>query len=330
MKIQWVVIGLISLGLVAAAAAAMLVMAMRAVPPKVEETPDVQVAVAARDLAGQTVVDAASVTVKTMHSSAVPAGCISAPAEVIGKVLAKPLTKDQVFAKSSLATEGSGLHMAAAMPAGMRAFTLSLADSPALEGLLYPGSIVDVLATFTAGTGQGGTADYMSTVLLQSVPVLAVEERTVFSPEEDPAKKAPVNHATHRLVTLMVKPEQARSLQLATAHGSIQLTMRNPTDRESVVTEPLMVSELMKPRVETDPKDSGVPNLGTVVVASKPVQVAPQPPPPAVVVDPPAPVVKPVEVRPASKPTWEVTVIRGATVEKQKFEMAAPVVDKSK
>jgi hypothetical protein len=186
----------------------------------------------------------------------------------------------------------------------------------------------------------------MSTPLLQVVQVLAVEDRTVFSEDEVVAKKGPVNRATRRLVTLMVTPEQARAIQLATACGSIQLVLRNPTDQKQVSTEPLMVSSILNTRPEAE-SSGGAKAVVSIPVTPAVVAVTPTPTAatPPEKVDPP--VVVTVAVKPAVEPkvepktveksvptrakpaTWDVTVIRGSTVETQKFEVR-PGADKPK
>ena len=48
-----------------------------------------------------------------------------------------------------LVSSGSGAVMASGLPTGMRAVTVSLSGADALEGHVYPGSMVDVVAAIT-------------------------------------------------------------------------------------------------------------------------------------------------------------------------------------
>src|SRR2546421_271903 len=60
------------------------------------------------------------------------------------------------------------------VPSGKRAMAVALTDHGGLNGVLYPGSIVDVLASFKSKTGEG-----LSTTLVSGVEVLAIERHTL-------------------------------------------------------------------------------------------------------------------------------------------------------
>ncbi|MEX0655094.1 MAG: Flp pilus assembly protein CpaB [Phycisphaeraceae bacterium] len=227
---------LVLFGLVAAVCAMLIVQALTAPDPEAvaeaQAEPEVQILVAKQALPAMSVVDGDSVTVEQVPRGEAPAGALQNPVQVVGKVLALPVVAGQAFTARSFARDDSAVHLAAALPHGKRAVTVSLTDHAGLSGLLYPGSVVDVLASIRMESEQDGQSDEATTTLLQGLQVLAVGDETVVSSEEALAGR----RTPSRLVALLVDPKQAQVLQLAMAHGSVSLAMRNPLDGEKPTT----------------------------------------------------------------------------------------------
>jgi pilus assembly protein CpaB len=104
------------------------------------------------------------------------------------------------------------------IPVGMRAASVSVNDVTSVAGFARPGSLVDVLVT-------GPTPDarrLQSMTVLQRVRVLASGNEMEGSPSKE-GRDA-------RVVTLLVTPEDAERLALATQQGRVQLVIRNPLD----------------------------------------------------------------------------------------------------
>ena len=83
---------------------------------------------------------------------------------------------------------------------------------------LHPGTRVDVLLTGTPGSG----GEQQTTTVLQNVAVLAsghTLERTSTGEAQ-----------TTAVITLLVSPDDAQRLTLASSEGQIQLALRNPLD----------------------------------------------------------------------------------------------------
>lgn len=86
--------------------------------------------------------------------------------------------------------------------------------------------------------------------LLQGVGVLAIDDVSVMSEAttSDPSASETANANRRgrrdRLVTLKVKPIQARALQLADEFGDVSLALRNPMDIAPVETDSTMLSDL--------------------------------------------------------------------------------------
>jgi len=233
------VICLVIFGLIAAVCAAVLVATLArptgpaaAIVAKAEE--EVSVLVATRELQPMSVVDGPSVAIKKVPKSQVPQDALINAVQVVGKVLTDRVVEGQLFTKACFAREGTGVYLATALPPGKRAISITLADWSGMAGLLYPGSVVDVVVSFKSlGVPGRDSTELLSTTLLQSLQVLAIGSQSVANDnykDKEPGALATRGQVNTRMVTLLVDPKQAEILQLAMQAGSISLSMRNPLD----------------------------------------------------------------------------------------------------
>ena len=74
--------------------------------------------------------------------------------------------------------------MAAAIPHGMRAISIMFPNHAITGGLLYPGSIVDILASFRLPSKDRVRGKAISTTLLQGIQVLAVENISILMKDQ--------------------------------------------------------------------------------------------------------------------------------------------------
>lgn len=306
---KWSVLALAGIGLVAAAAAAFLVAGLRANKAGAHPiTPEVEVLFAAKALPALSVIDSASVVIRKMPKTEVPPNAISDPVAVVGKVLRMPMIEGEAVTPAVLASRESGINLAAAVREGMRAVSVSLSQSEALEGLLYPGGVVDVLFSFRAPAGSTDQAEEtISLTLLKAVQVLAIEGRTILSTEEPNATPPTSSRGqTHQMVTLMVTPKQAELLQLAQKFGSVSLSMRNPLDTDAPATNETLLSQMSEffRRRITAASAAALPapppkqvNLVETVAQTQPAKG----PPPA--------------------PKWAITFIRGGAIDVESYPM---------
>ena len=102
-----------------------------------------------------------------------------------------------------------------------------------MAGFLFPGSHVDVLATY-ALPGVAGT---LTQTVLQDVEVLAAGQTIEPDPQGKPEQ---VN-----VVTLVLSPQDSQRLQLASTQGTIQFVLRNGTDKTTVDLHPTHVDQLL-------------------------------------------------------------------------------------
>lgn len=327
------VILLVGLGLLAAACATILVRVM--VRPRganqtvVVTDPQVTLLTAAAPLNAMAVVDGKSVVAKKVKKSELPEGALTNTVQVVGKVITRPMVQGEAFTKSCFASDSmTGVYLASAVPEGKRAVAISLQESYGMAGILYPGSVVDVLVSLE---NPGGDGRAVATTLLQGLQVLAIGSQTVTSAQEfedkGPGalakKQGTVNH---RMVTLLVTPKQAEILQLATLYGTVALSMRNPLDVRTVNHQMTRVSDFMERRgpsfgdrigelavalmANSQKNQKTESGATTQAVASN---TGPSKDPFAAPGDKPAG---------ATNPLWEMLIVRGTDAEKRSFPMS--------
>jgi len=231
---KWSIVGLVCLGVVAALSAVVLMVTLQNSaqaapgPAQAAAAPvEVQVVVAARELKTRSVVEAADMLVRSVEASAAPRDALADPVQAIGKVLITPLREGQAFTADAFATDSHGLQLAAALADGKRAVSLDLKDSMGLEELLYPGCLVDVIATIMTDDQDLGLQT-MSITLLESVLVLAIGQQTIVTPGGSPEEG--YTRTRRPSVTLLLEADQVEALKLAMEKGSVSLSLRNPLD----------------------------------------------------------------------------------------------------
>ena len=248
---KWSVTILVVLGLLAAISAAILVGTLRSDSSAAAgsgSSADVKVVLANKSLPAMSVVTAGYVTEGTASKNELPQGYLTSPVQAVGKILVIPVVEGQVLTASCFVSEGSGAQLAAAIPPGMRAVSVTLSSRAVSGGLLYPGCVVDVLVSFGLKTGgRDNRGEALSTTLLHGIQVLAIEDNSIVSNKDDDKKKGALGQSRtgsgNVSVALMVDPRQAEALQLATDYGRISLSMRNPLDRYPVDIDATVLSE---------------------------------------------------------------------------------------
>jgi pilus assembly protein CpaB len=155
-----------------------------------------------------------------------PEGAIRDPKDVVGSVARTTIEKNQAVLRGQLVSQGAGL-LPVLITEGHRGMSVKVDNVTGVSGFITPSSRVDVLA---AGTleATGGSRAQRSKLILQNITVLA----TGTSIEQKDNK--PVEVPT---VTLLVSPEDAEKLTLATRQEPVRLALRNYRD-EAIVETP--------------------------------------------------------------------------------------------
>jgi pilus assembly protein CpaB len=180
--------------------------------------PGEEVVVAADDLQVGSKIEDKDIRLVHFASGELPSGCFHQKTKVVGRGVVLPIAKGEFVLPAKLAGENAGSGLPSLIPPGMRAVSVRVNDTTSVSGFVQPGTRVDVLLT---GNPQG-SSEQQTTTVLENVAVIATGQRLERNAAGD-AQSAPV-------VTLLVSPDDAERLTLASTQGHIQLALRNPLD----------------------------------------------------------------------------------------------------
>jgi len=214
----------------------------------------IKVVVAAKPLDTGTPLSAADLTLIDWPSNAPIDGSFQKPEDLNGRIVMYPIAFKEPVREGLLAAPGATVGLTAKIPDGMRAVAIVTNEVNNVSGFLLPGSHVDVLVSFR----QDGSKDPMTTTVLQDIQVLSTGEKL-----QPDVNGKPQNV---KVVTLLLSPDDAEKLMLATNQGTVQFVLRNASDQEKPVTKPVNMKDLQGP------------SAGPVVVARKAAAPAPKPP----------------------------------------------------
>jgi pilus assembly protein CpaB len=251
-----------------------------------------QIFVAVRDLEIGTLLRDADLTTSEWMGTP-PKGAVVNKDSAVGRGVVSEIYQGEPILETRLAAVGSGGGMAAIIRPGMRACAVRVDDVVGVSGFVLPGMRVDVLVS---GSGPGAAASQGPRVktMLQNIEVLSAGGNI----QKDAEGKA----VQAQVVNLLVTPEQAELLSLASNQTKIQLVLRNPLDTETPKTPGFGVANLFSDGAPAPPERP------TVVVKRTPAP-APQPPPPSV-------------AKPAESTLYLIEVINGAKHSEEKFKGA--------
>lgn len=180
-----------------------------------------KVVAAATDIELGAVLTAADLTTTEIQGP-LPKGAILKPDGLIGRGVISELYQGEPILESRLAPPGSGGGMASTIPTGMRALAVKVDQVVGVAGFVIPGMRVDVLASGNPPGAMSPTEGTVTKTILQNIKVL--------SAGTDIQKDASGKPQQVQVVNLLVTPEQAQTLSLASNELKIQLVLRNPLD----------------------------------------------------------------------------------------------------
>ena len=188
------------------------------------------VAAAANLEAGQAI-KAENLRLVDWPSSVPLPGAFPAAQPLIGRVVLYPLAAGEPILERQLANPGSAVGLTVKIPDGMRAISLRSDEVVGVAGFLLPGTHVDVLVTI-----RPANSDPVTATVLQNVIILATGQKTEPDPEGKPS--------TATVVTLLVKPEEAERVDLASTQGIVHFILRNGVDHEEYKGAPAKFADL--------------------------------------------------------------------------------------
>ena len=219
----------------------------------------VYIVVAATDLPLGSKVDPGQLKLARWSADAIPEGAFTNPGQ-IGESFVKSafVTNEPIVATKLFMGQKTAGVMPLLIPAGMRAVSVQVDEVSDIAGFVMPHAHVDILVAL-ANQGGGGGDKPFSKIVLQNVEVLAVAQEVEKKKDEPELVK---------VVTVIVTPQDAERLALATREGTLHLAMRNYTDSKIVLTSGTDVEQLLR---QYSNAIAAPPIIATQHIASAPV-----------------------------------------------------------
>jgi pilus assembly protein CpaB len=181
----------------------------------------------------------------------VPDDAVKTLADAAGRGVVATIYQNEPILEHRLASKGAGAGLAATIPMGMRAVALRVNEVVGLAGFVLPGMRVDVLMAGSTPNQEQARSGTLCRTILQNIEVLSagqkIEKNTDGKPE------------SAQVVNLLVSPDQAEILNLASSETKVQLVLRNPLDTKSEETKGTSIAQLF-----------GVPIVPAVVHSAAP------------------------------------------------------------
>ena len=189
----------------------------------------VRVAVATAPLAYGTDITPDKVKFVQYPQASLPPGTFKSVAELLpeGKrrVVLRPIQVNQPLMAADLSGEGQNASIAALLPDGMRAATVSINDVSGVAGFVKPNDTVDVLITRQPIGGDGAAQGQQVTdVLLQNIRVIAMDQAAASNGQP----------AVSRTATLELTPIDAQKIALGQQLGQLSLVLRKPGEEQNI------------------------------------------------------------------------------------------------
>lgn len=186
--------------------------------------PTIQVVVSSRALPLGTRLQPSDLRLVTWPAAEPVEGMFTRVEDCVNRAVITSLVENEPLLEGKLAPKQGGAGLSATIPDGMRAVSVSVNDVIGVAGFVVPGTMVDVLVT--GSTNIGGQTTNVTRTILENVRVMAAGQKVEQDREGKP-QAVPV-------ITLLVSPEDAISLTMASTQGRIQLALRNTLDSKKV------------------------------------------------------------------------------------------------
>jgi pilus assembly protein CpaB len=239
--------------------------------------PGTDVIVAANDLQVGTKLQDGDVRTVKAPASMLPPNYFASKSRVVGRGVILPVKQGEFILPSKLAPLEGGSGLPSLIPSGMRAVSVRVNEVVAVAGFVVPGTHVDVLLT----GNPSGANEAQTITVLKNVAVIAAGQKLERNSAGEP-QSTPV-------ITLLVSPDDAQKLTLASSQGHIQLALRNPIDTKQEDLGPMKAKGLYG-------------DIAAPAPAPRPKTTRPK-----------------VEAPPPTPAGYKVEVIRGNKVDETKF-----------
>lgn len=234
-----------------------------------------KIVVAAADLPVGTKLNATQLKSVSWPKESMPPGSFSDNNAVIDRIVIQKLSAGDAVTEPKLLPKdikaGAGM-MTYIVPEGHRAVTVAVNEVAGVAGFLSPNNRVDIVLTTQI---PGRTAENISKIILQDVPILATGQIAT-EPKEGKPMVVPT-------VTLDLTPEDSEKLILASSKGSLQLLLRNVIDKAPADTKGATIIKVLGGIERPTQIVRAAPKAARKAARPAPAKAAPaakQPPPP--------------------------------------------------
>lgn len=210
---------------------------------------NVQVLVANADLSWGTKLTQEMMQMQELPPGAIPEGHFTSLEAINDRVLLVDIKRNELLLESKLAPLGTtGGGVAAVTDPNKRAMSVKVDDVIGVAGFIKPADHVDVMVTIEPEAGKQGNT--VAKMILENVKVLAAGTQMERKGKDEEPKQVQV-------ITVEVDVEEAEKLALASNQGRLRLALRNPLNKEHVLTKGANVGALLssfRPKVAARPK----------------------------------------------------------------------------
>jgi pilus assembly protein CpaB len=252
----------------AAGATALVYQAIKRRPIQQLERPEAFVVAAAHPLQTGVQITAADVKLIGWPADAIVPGSFTKIEDVVDRGVVAPLLENEPVTANKVAALGAGAGLPPTIPPGMRAISVRVNDVVGVAGFVTPGNRVDVFVTLRRADAT------VTRVVVSNIQVLTAGTKY----EQDQPEREPIPTS---VVTLLLSPEDAEKVVLASSEGSIMLALRNPLDITPTTTPGTHLAALYgepaapapTPKVAPRPRPAAVPAVAPAPVEPKPYVV---------------------------------------------------------
>jgi len=252
--------------LMAAVASLGVYLAVRSMPVREVEIARTQAVVATHPLAVGTLVTKDDLKLVPWPAASPVPGSFTEIDKAVNRGVVIAVSENEPLTEAKLAALGSGAGLTPTITEGMRAISVKVNEVIGVAGFVIPGTRVDVLVTIRT-PDKGNVSE--TRVVLSNVQVLTAGTR--YDQERATKEGKPIPTS---VVTLLLTPEDAEKVTLASEEGRIMLALRNPLDTAPTKTNGTRMAALLgEPSAPPVKRVEG----GRTIVKSAPAPVAPAP-----------------------------------------------------
>jgi pilus assembly protein CpaB len=207
----------------------------------------VPIVVAAHDIPVGGKIDSSAIKLARWPRNGLPAGAITDSGSIIGSIArAEFVDNEPIVAGRLVSPDKTSGVLPLMIPSDMRAMSVAVDEVADMSGFILPYTRVDVLLSLN---GSSDKDPARSKIVLQNIPVLAVAQTLERKDSPEP----------ERVVTLLVSPDQAERLAVASTQGKLHLALRGYGDNAVVATTGSDIRKVMGTSAAEVPEPVPVP-----------------------------------------------------------------------